>query len=173
MKRIALKPSLLTFAAAGLVLASCGSQEPKGPVGKVAPKFKVSPIVPRGDVTLASLKGKVVVLDFWATYCGPCRMLMPAIDRMQTKYGKDGLVVLGISGEERQTVSEFHQQNPELSYELFLDPMGRASNDYGADAIPTTVVIGKDGKIAYYEQGYSEESVGQLEEHIKEELAKS
>jgi len=165
--------NILAIVAAAAVVVACGPNDPSGLVGKPAPEIKVLAVLPKGDVKLSNLKGKVVVLDFWATYCGPCRMLTPELERMQNKYRKDGLVILGISPEARDTVTAFQQQNTSLAYDLYLDDSGMASTLYKADAIPTTVLIGKDGTVSYYNQGFSELEVVELEKRIGEELAKA
>lgn len=153
----------------GLLVVGCGSGK-SDLIGKPAPDFQVSPAKAGGDVRLVDFKGKVVVLDFWATWCGPCRALMPYVSKLQEKYRDQGLVVLGISAEEHDLVSQFRLANPWMQYELFSDHNAEASMLYKADGLPTTVIVGRDGKVRYWENGVSEQSVNELEDEVKEAL---
>lgn len=168
-----IKNVFLSLAVVAVVATGCGPNDPSGLLGKDAPDFTASSVLPKGDVKLSGLKGKVVILDFWATYCGPCRELMPDLARMQAKYGKDGLVVLGLSPEPRPTITGFQEQNKELGYDLYQDTNAYASAMYKATAIPTTVLIGKDGKVKFWDQGFTHLGVVDLEKRLQEEIAKA
>lgn len=154
---------------AGLLLTAGGCSN-DGPVGKKAPGFLVSPLKPGGDVTLADFKGKVVLLDFWATWCGPCRQLMPFIAQMHEKYQGKGLAVMGISGEERPLVERFSQVNPE-PYDFFLDHNYETTRLYGSTELPTIVLVDKQGNIRAYDHGYNDETLKNLEETINNLLS--
>jgi thiol-disulfide isomerase/thioredoxin len=110
------------------------------------------------DVRLSDLKGKVILLDFWATWCGPCKIEIPWFIEFQNKYGKDGLAVVGVSVDDtpeklRPFVAEFKMNYPVLQ--------GLNHDDFVEDAygpmfgIPTTFVIGRDGKICTKHVGMS------------------
>ncbi|MCK6529746.1 redoxin domain-containing protein [Myxococcota bacterium] len=107
-------------------------------------------------------RGKVVVLDFWATWCAPCRAVMPRLDALQREFGSKGLQVVGVTSEEEPVVRRYLDQNP-VSYAIALDPYGEAKQDYEVDKLPTLVVIGPDGKVLVRATG-SEGGVGQAEE---------
>lgn len=164
--------NFLSIAALAIVVAGCSENDPSGLVGTPAPDFLVSGIG-KGDVKLADYKGKVVILDFWATYCGPCKMLMPIIMNLQEKYGKNDLVVLGVSAESAEKVTAFKAANQQLNYDLFVDKMGVASSAYKADALPTTVIIGRDGKIVYWDQGVSDAIVQKLAKAVDDAVKQS
>jgi peroxiredoxin/outer membrane lipoprotein-sorting protein len=168
----ALPDSLFAFAipaGAKLVQAfgpQAGPEVPSPLVGKPAPPFTLKG-VKGSTVSLASYKGKVVLLDFWATWCRPCRIEMPRVEALYKEFKAKGLVVFGVNyAEDIATVKGFLARNP-YTMPILLDQKGEAGQLYQADAIPTLVVIGKDGKISAYFQGVREESV------LREALAKA
>jgi peroxiredoxin len=168
----ALPDSLFAFtppAGATLVQAfgqQAGPETPSPLVGKPAPPFTLKG-VKGSTVSLASYKGKVVLLDFWATWCRPCRIEMPRVEALHKEFKAKGLVVFGVNfAEDPATVKGFLAQNP-YTMPILLDTKGEAGQLYEADAIPTLVVIGKDGKISAYFRGVREESV------LREALARA
>jgi thiol-disulfide isomerase/thioredoxin len=96
--------------------------------------------------SLSSLRGKVVFLNFWATWCPPCRAEMPSIEKLWTELkGQDFAVMAVDQGEAAQTVSAFLKKNA-YSFPAYLDADGEAGSLFGVQGIPTTFIIGKDGK---------------------------
>ncbi len=106
-----------------------------------------------GDVgTLAKNKGKVVVLDFWATWCGPCRSTIPGLNALYKKYHEKGVEIIGISSENLQELLEF-QASGKHSYSLFNDVSQITTHKYQAFAYPTLVLIDRKGFIQRIEVG--------------------
>jgi thiol-disulfide isomerase/thioredoxin len=106
-----------------------------------------------GDAgSLAKNKGKVVLLDFWATWCGPCRMTIPALDAVYRKYHDKGLEVIGISSESMEDLKGF-QAPGKMSYPLFNDVGQLTTRQYQAYAYPTLVMIDRQGIIQRIEVG--------------------
>ncbi|HEX9107921.1 MAG TPA: TlpA disulfide reductase family protein, partial [Longimicrobiales bacterium] len=124
--------------------------------GLPAPAFGAPSL--RGDtLQLESLRGKVVLLNAWATWCEPCRWEMPAIERLYQQYGSKGLVVVAVSQDQApgpdaleggtlQNVASFVAQNG-LTFPVLLDPRGRLQQLYGIVGLPTTFIIDRQGRI--------------------------
>jgi len=97
--------------------------------------------------SLSDLKGKVVFLNFWATWCGPCRSEMPSMEALHNSYREKGLEILAVnSGENQAQVLAFMTGN-QLSFPVALDMDGKVSMAYGIQAIPTSFLIDREGKI--------------------------
>ena len=111
--------------------------------GREAPDFTLKD----GDgteISLSSLRGKVVLLDFWATWCGPCRMVMPTLQKLHDEYADQGLLVYGVNSEEPTLVREFLTDHG-YTFPTLRDPRSTAFMLYQAQSIPTTVLVGRDG----------------------------
>ncbi len=122
--------------------------------GKPAPAFSLKSLDGK-DVSLADFKGKVVVADFWATWCGPCVVSLPHLDKLAQDRAKDGLVVLALNQqEEKDTVQAFITKQ-KLSLNVLFDSEGTAAKDYLVEGIPQTVVIAKDGVVKKVFQGFN------------------
>jgi peroxiredoxin len=134
--------------------------------GVAAPEFAFKTL-DGGEASLAGLRGKVVLLDFWATWCGPCRMSIPVVEGLHQKYGARGLTVIGVSTEDGETVKPFAAQNG-MSYTLAADPEGAsaASAAYNVDAIPALAVIDKKGVVRRFEVGFDPTPGGGTKERL-------
>lgn len=110
------------------------------------------------EISLKSLRGKIVLLDFWASWCAPCREELSKVEKLHRELKDKGLVVLGINvGESAETAREFVKKQG-LTFTTLLDPYKEVTNRYRAMAIPLTVVIDRDGKISSYNIGLQSES---------------
>ena len=97
-------------------------------------------------------ENRVVMVNFWATWCGPCKIEMPQLQNLYERYGTRGLEILAITQENRETVEEFLSTRS-YSFPILLDPEGRVSDLYGVSALPTTFLVGRNGKITRTQTG--------------------
>ncbi len=121
-------------------------------LGAAAPGFEL--MTPGEEVLqLEQQRGKVVVLNFWATWCGPCRTEMPLLQAAADQYAEDGLLVWGINFDETaEQVQEFAEEVA-VEFPLLLDPGGVIQERYGVRGYPTTAFVDRDGNLAAYHIG--------------------
>jgi thiol-disulfide isomerase/thioredoxin len=149
-----------------------GGQE-EGPhplLGEPAPPFKTVNLRDE-PIDLAAHVGKdIVMLDFWATWCGPCVQAMPDIERVAKKFADRGLVLYAVNvGEDAETITEFLKSR-ELDVPVAMDLDNTISQQYHASGIPQTVLIGKDGKVQVVHVGFSPNLADELSKQIEELL---
>jgi len=135
-------------------------------VGKPAPPFTLTG-VKGSTVSLANYKGKVVLLDFWASWCMPCRIEMPLVQKLYDEFKPKGLVVFGVNVmDEMAPIKRFLADN-HVELPILRDRDGAVAQSYQAEGLPTVVVIGKDGRISSYFTGVRDEDT------LREALAKA
>ena len=114
--------------------------------GKAAPDFKLAGADGK-HVSLADLKGSVVILDFWATWCGPCRESLPHLNDIYNDKKDAGLKAYAVNLREgKEKVDKFAEQS-KLTIPVLFDTDGKVAEKFNVEGIPQTVVIGKDGKV--------------------------
>jgi peroxiredoxin/outer membrane lipoprotein-sorting protein len=132
------------------------SQRAENPYGKEAPDFTLKTFK-GATVQMKKLRGKVVLLSFWASWCGPCRQEMPVIEKLSHQYRDQGFLVFGVNDEDRDTIQDYIKENG-YSFPTLVDEEQEAMKLYHVGAIPTTVVVDREGKIASYQVGTSSEA---------------
>jgi thiol-disulfide isomerase/thioredoxin len=114
----------------------------------IAGTAKASPI------DLAAYKGKVVYLDFWASWCKPCRESFPWMNELTESFGGKGLVVIAVNVDhKRDLATDFLRQNT-ADFKIVYDPDGDLAEKYNVQAMPTSILIGRDGRIRYVHSGF-------------------
>jgi peroxiredoxin len=132
------------------------SRRGENPYGKEAPDFTLKTFQ-GATVQMKKLRGKIVLLSFWASWCGPCRHEMPVIEKLSHQYRDQGFLVFGVNDEDRDTIRDYIKENG-YSFPTLVDEEQEALKLYHVGAIPTTVVIDREGKIASYQVGMSSET---------------
>ncbi len=117
-----------------------------------APPFTTMGLDGKAGVALADLRGRVVLIDFWATWCGPCTSQFPHLNAWHQRYAAKGLHILGLSDEEPDLVREYVAAE-KLAYPIALDPDDKIRAAYFVPGMPTTVVIDKTGIVRYVSVG--------------------
>jgi thiol-disulfide isomerase/thioredoxin len=141
--------------------------------GKQAEDFEL-PLLDGGTVKLSALKGKTVVLDFWATWCGPCRAAMPIIDKVAEEFAEKGVLLYAVNLEEDEAAIKGFLKSMKLNPRVALDKDGKVGRAYGATSIPSIVVVGPDGVVRKVFRGISpqfEEDLRSLLSGISKEAA--
>lgn len=124
-----------------------------GLVGQPAPDFALRSFG-GGTLRLSEHLGEVVILNFWATWCGPCRQEMPLLDEIYTKYKPVGLVLLSINLDHEMQPAIEMAQTLEVSYPVLYDAQKSVGKSYQVSSMPVTVLIDRAGVIRYVSEGY-------------------
>ncbi len=141
-------------------------------LGTAAPDFSLDTLT-GGTARLSDLRGKVVLLDFWATWCPPCRESLPHLQAMgrDKSLADKGLIVLAVNAQEDPAqVAAFMKQNG-FTFTVPMDPQATAAAAYHVYGLPATVVVGRDGKVAHAVVGYGEGSAEEVRAAVDKALA--
>ena len=117
------------------------------------------------EYTLSKLRGKVVILDFWATWCGPCRKSIPVFNAIYDKYKDKEVLVLGIGLDDKEAIKKFVQTTP-INYPVLIGSQ-EVARTYGIRAIPTTFIIDKEGIVTARHLGLLPNMQSTLEQEIE------
>ena len=126
--------------------------------GQPAQDFTLETLADTKPIQLSELKGKVVVLDFWATWCGPCRGWLPIVAKVRRDYAAKGLVVYAVNERETEPKVRAYLDKQKLDIPVLMDRSGSVGSTYRASAIPLTVVVGRDGNVVRVLVGLHEEA---------------
>lgn len=141
-------------------------------VGAPAPVWtKVAP-VGGAPSSIAQLRGRVVIVDFWASWCGPCRMLAPRLSALKDKFGAQGLSVVGITTDEAERAAVFAERF-QIRYPIVIDKDGDTSRAYGITSLPTMLLVDKKGIIRDVFVGYDPSGDARVEAALKTLLAET
>ena len=150
-----------------------GSTAPSGSdpaIGSVAPEFSLKSVPDGQTVTLSSLRGKAVVVNFWATWCGPCKIEMPWLVDLQKKYGDQGLQIVGITKDDsnEETIAKFTKKMG-VNYTILVGNQQVQDSYGGVGGLPTSFFVNRSGKVVHEIVGLDSES--KFEDAIKKALS--
>lgn len=151
--------------ACALPLAASAQQ-----VGQPAPAFDLPGA--GKPVRLAEMKGKVVYLDFWASWCAPCKQSFPWMNEMQAKYGAQGLQVVGVSVDAKRSDAEEFLKGTPAQFTVAFDTKGESPKTYAIKGMPSSFLIGPDGRVLLAHTGFKDADKAELEAKIKAALAR-
>jgi len=107
-----------------------------------------------GEVRLSSLQGQVVMINFWATWCGPCRQEMPLLEQLQAKYGPLGFTLLGVNVEPDSAAATAWLKGVPVSFPILFDTRNAVAESFGVQGMPSSVFVDRAGRIRHVHRGY-------------------
>jgi peroxiredoxin len=122
------------------------------PAGTRPPHFTAR-AMDAGEVSMTDLRGRVVLLNFWASWCIECRPEMPVLDRLQREFGPRGLAVIGVNAREDPATIKRFASDLRLDFPLALDPGGKVNQLYGVVGLPATFLVARDGRAVAFAVG--------------------
>ena len=166
MKNATLKLRLAALVAA-VTLLPAQAEDVSGP----APDFTLTKR-DGGSVTLSELKCQVVMINFWATWCGPCREEMPLLEQLHGRYESLGFTLLGVNVEEDSRLADKFLKETPVSFPILLDPENGVSKLYNVSAMPSTVIVDRAGNVRFlhhgYQPGYEDDYQNQIRTLVRE-----
>ena len=160
---VALLPLLLLFALPG----SAGS---RAAASAQAVDFDLP--TRSGHLSLASLRGKVVLVDFWASWCGPCRQSFPWLSAISTRYVDRGLVVVGVNLDKDRAKADEFLRLFTPPFPVAFDSAGKSAEAFNVTVMPSSFLVDRDGHVAYVHPGFEEKDTQPFVRRIEEVLAK-
>lgn len=158
---------LLTAITSALLftVAPCNALE----AGDLTPEIEL-PGAGATPVRIARQPGKIIYLDFWASWCGPCRQSFPWMNAMQEKYKTQGFQVIGINLDAQGEDAEKFLAKTPAKFTVAYDPKGNSARLFGVKGMPTSLLIGKDGKVISQHIGFNDDSREKMEQAIQAAL---
>lgn len=123
------------------------------------------------DLDLAAHKGKVVYVDFWASWCGPCRQSFPWMKAMHEKYGKDGLVILAINVDQEKPLADAFVAEFNPAFPVIFDRKGELASQFKVQTMPSSYLLDRQGKPRFRHLGFHEAKRDQYEKEFQQLLA--
>jgi len=122
-------------------------------------------------VDLKALRGNVVLVDFWASWCGPCRQEMPVLESLHEKYADQGLVIVGVNIDHNPKKMNKFLRGVPVSFRIVHDPKITIAQRYEPSTMPSSYLIGRAGKLRYVHEGFRKKDAEEIEKRVKALLA--
>jgi len=164
-----MRACLRILATAVLAIASAGVVAALPPVGKPAPDFAAKSDSGR-NVRLSELRGQVVLINFWASWCSPCRQELPLLSKIYTQYRGAGFALLAVNVDDNRKDAESMLKRLGLKFPTLFDGNKKVAKLYGVDTMPATLVIDRDGRVRYVHRGYYDGYERKYEQQVRELL---
>lgn len=119
------------------------------------------------DKLIASHKGKVIYLDFWASWCGPCRKSFPWMNNMQEKYQQQGLIIISVNVDNSKALADEFLAEVPANFNVFYDPKGKVARKFKLKGMPSSYIIDRSGKRVSAHLGFTESKKVKYEEELK------
>ena len=164
-----MRACLRILATAVLAIASAGVVAALPPVGKPAPDFAAKSDSGR-NVRLSELRGQVVLINFWASWCSPCRQELPLLSKIYSQYRGAGFALLAVNVDDNRKDAESMLKRLDLKFPTLFDGNKKVAKLYGVDTMPATLVIDRDGRVRYVHRGYYDGYERKYEQQVRELL---
>ena len=138
--------------------------------GQPAPAFAL-PRASGDALTLESLKGRVVFVDFWASWCAPCKRSFPWMNEMHRKYGDKGLTIVAVNVDKRRADADRFLAQVPAAFPVVYDPEGKAPAAYGVKGMPSSYLIDARGNVVQVESGFNDDHAAAIEARIRDLVA--
>jgi len=158
------------FFAALLLAFALVSRATAAGVGDAAPGLSL-PDAQGAAVALADLRGKVVYVDFWASWCGPCKRSFPWMNELARRYGERGFAIVAVNVDRKRADAERFLAQVPAQFTVVYDPAGETPAAWQVKGMPSSYLVGRDGRVVLVEQGFRDEQKGPVEDKIRELLA--
>lgn len=133
----------------------------------------LNPIARASQLDLGAYRGKVVYVDFWASWCGPCRQSFPWLDNLVHEYASQNFVVIGVNvDKDRDRAERFLNETP-AEFPIVYDPKGELATIYKVAGMPSGILIDRAGHVRFQHSGFSDKQKGLYEEQLQKLLAES
>lgn len=119
------------------------------------------------NLRLSEYRGQVVLINFWAAWCGPCRQEMPVLDELHQNYEKLGFAVFGVNVDDNVAAADKLLRDIPVTFPVLYDTDNKISKLFNVDAMPTTIIVDRDGNMRYQHRGYKRGYEDLYREHIK------
>ena len=145
--------------------SSSAASVPGPPLGQPAPEFRLS--TRTGNLSLSQFKGQVVLVDFWASWCGPCAQSFPWLESLQQKFKDQGFTVLGVCVDKDRKKADAFLGKHKVSFPIAFDPQGKAAASYALPGMPSSYVIDRNGVLRRSHTGFRPEECAEVETFIR------
>jgi len=159
MKKLLVSSLLLVFLLLNL------QANPANQIGKKAPDFKLKSLTDNSQISLSGFRGKVVLVDFWASWCAPCKISMPELEKLSKKYKNFTVIAVNVDDDKANAIKFLNDLK--LDVKAVHDSVKEVVSKYDVPEMPTAFLIDQYGKIQYIHSGYSEEKLKKLEFAIR------